>query len=152
MSAMRLAAVSSELARAVDRLPANVMREVALAAARLAGQRTGLPPRLYELLESSRDDAAVRDRVRREAQAESRDLDERQWNLGELFSTGNVDEATYLREFRRARAAAAVAAAANADARTAAFDALYEAIHAVDDIDAVASLVQSIERGNARGS
>ena len=81
--------------------------------------------------------------VRADLQQLTAELDEIAWDIQDHAETGATVEADYEDAFRRARAVAALYFALDIDPANAAAESVYEAIHALDDLDLVYTVVDA---------
>lgn len=145
MSFVRLESVAPELTRAVQAADADVRRAVAVNAAELAVEMSGLANVVVgEVLEQVHGTGGVDAGGRTAIDAVVADLDEAQWDLQDLVDDGKADPAEHLAAFRRARAASAVAFASDPDPLVAALEGLYEASAAVEDPGPLFNAVSSL--------
>ena len=143
MTNNRLSTIAADLAERLEHQPPAKLREVAAIAALLAIERTNLTdPRLDACRIALRDRIPGDQAARSAVQEMTVELDEVAWNAQDAAAQGSHDTDTYLRAFKRARAAAAVGFALEPDVLHAALESVYEAQAAVNDIDAVRSAVQ----------
>jgi hypothetical protein len=90
---------------------------------------------LLQSSNSGEDERWVVDRLTEE-------LDEKAWDIQELADAGNVSQQAYLEMFSKARAAAAVGFALGAKPLESALEAVYEALAAIGDLDAIKNVIR----------
>jgi hypothetical protein len=128
----RLSTVAVDLAERLSHQPARRLRQVAVAAADLAVERTQLvDPRADAGLAAVRDEAPAAIAECSLVLSLTEELDEVAWNTRDQVEAGMLPEQAYLAAFARARAAASVGFALEPDALHAALDSVYEAQAAV---------------------
>lgn len=132
----RLQTVAPELVRELSGAADNQRRAAAIAASRLAIERTAQP-------DSSVDNALHSLNLGRTGEIPERlavralmeELDYAAWDLQELVDAGQAEQHECLLAFAKARAVAAVEAAFEENSLAAAANAAYEAQHAIQDLD-----------------
>lgn len=134
--------IDKELAACLERASSSQLRAAALAACRLALERTGLTDPIVEeglkaLANGNYSDVLLRSKLRSLVDR----LDREHWRLKELIEQGRADEPPYPSAFHKARAVNAVYAALDSDAFEAAADSIYEAYHATNDLATLAAVV-----------
>ncbi len=142
MTKKRMELIDKALVVRLERASSSQLRAAALAACRLALERTSLTDPIIEeglkaLTAGDYGDPLLRSKLESLVNA----LDEIQWDLQDLLEEGRIDRATYEAAFNRARAANAVYAALDSDAFEAAADSIYEAYHATDDLAGLTGVV-----------
>ena len=136
--------IDKELAACLERASSSQLRAAALAACKLALERTGLTDPIVEeglkaLTEGNYGDVLLRSKLGSLVDR----LDREHWRLKELIEQGRADEPPYPSAFHQARAANAVYAALDSDAFEAAVDSIYEAYHATGDLVTLATVVET---------
>jgi hypothetical protein len=130
----RLSTVAPDLADWLRRQPPERLRKAAVDAALLAVAQTQLTdPRLDAALTALRGGALGATAERLDVQQLTHELDVVAWTIQETATAGAAS--------RRARAAAAVGCALESDALSAALEGVYEAQAAVEDLDAMRTVV-----------
>jgi hypothetical protein len=144
MNQSGLALIAPDLVEALSNADIAAQRRAAVAAATLALQRTGQidDPTVAAALTLPENGTASTENIAAVNQLTER-LDEHAWELQEQTSSGDKSEQDYLTAFTRARAVAALGYALAPDIATAVGDALYEAHHATQDIDALRDVVRA---------
>jgi hypothetical protein len=138
----RLSTVAPDLADWLRRQPPERLRKAAVDAALLAGAQTQLTdPRLDAALTALRGGALGATAERLDVQQLTHELDVVAWTIQETATAGAASRQAYSAAFRRARAAAAVGCALESDALSAALEGVYEAQAAVEDLDAMRTVV-----------
>lgn len=140
---LRLETIAPDLVEELNPASADQQRKVATAAAETAVERTRLSaPEVDRALAAVHAEDFGDSSAREGMQRLTDRLDDEQWATQERVDEGQASPAEHLTAFSAARAASAVFFALDADAKTAVFEALYEANAAIDDLDALRDLVR----------